>query len=64
MPKGYKCDKCGEFDRYEHRATKINWQEVTYEDGRDGSTDKILCPDCGQEVWELVTGSTPPEGME
>jgi len=61
MPEGYKCDCCGSFSRYMHNATVVEFQRVTYETGEQGSSEKILCPDCGQQVWNNITGRSPPE---
>jgi len=60
MPEGYKCDRCGDFNRYTHNATRIDFQQVVYDSGEEGATEKILCPECGQDVWEFVTGQEAP----
>lgn len=62
MPEGYACDDCGEFSRFTHKATRINFAKVYNEIGEDcRDVEKILCPDCAQKVWNAVTGREPPE---
>lgn len=56
MPRGYLCDGCEDFYADDENSTTVEFGFVVKDGTEVGDCSKILCPDCGQDVYDGITG--------
>lgn len=57
MPKGYRCDMCGEFHRHTLQATEVDFHTTAEASGYTDSAKAYLCKPCAYEVFDFIMGT-------